>query len=177
MKKLSVLCFALLLCLTAVLSSCGATQSTVPSGMLDATAEGVTAYSFYVPQTWTADAIGVMSMAHHLTDTDCGISVSEFSLGEGESDAGTYWENLKTEYADTLSGFTVISEGNGLLNGKTAGIYAFSANVGGTEVCYQQVIAVVGLKAYVLTYSAPTERYESHLEDFGSVQTEFVFHR
>lgn len=175
MKKFSCFCLALLmLLLTGALASCGA-KNTVPSGMQDATSKGVSAYSLYVPQTWVVDPIGVMSMAHHPTDTTCSISVSDFSAEEEEKDAASYWNNLKEKYAASLPGFTVTSEGNGFLGGKAAGIYSFTVNMGNTAVSYQQVISLVGRKAYILTYSAPTELFDSHLEDFTSVQTEFVF--
>ena len=172
MKKFFCFCLALLMLL---LASCGA-KSDVPSGMQDATSAGVSAYSLYVPQTWTVDTIGVMSMAHHPTDTTCSISVSEFSAGEDENDVASYWSNLKEEYAASLPGFHITGEGSGFLGGKNAGIYSFAVNMGETPVSYQQVISLVGRKVYILTYSAPTDLYDSHLEDFSSVQTAFVFH-
>lgn len=173
MKKIIYTITAILAILS--LSSCESTTKVAPNGMIDVTAPDAYAYSLYVPQTWKSNSFNGVSMAIYSPDDPTNISVTQYSLNDGNLNANSFWESCKSDYQNTFADFSVTSEGNCLLDGIEAGQYEFTATVANVSMKYMNVIAVKDNMAYVLSYASTADNYDAHISDVSTTIQNFTF--
>ena len=87
-----------------------------------------------------------------------------------------YWEMCWKTYTNELNGFSVIEDGKELkLGGLEAKQYVYTANYEGVEYKMQMTVTYSGGLMYILTYTAKTENYKTHLEEVEKIISEFKF--
>lgn len=171
-RKITALIFTILLCLS--FSACSKADTNVPKGMKLASNE-ITDYILYVPQDWTVDmSTGVTSAYFSPTDPS-NISVIISSLSSANMTASEYWGSYKEQYTQTLSDMEELETSNIILGGINAETHVFTATMSGTKYKFKQAIAVKGTDAYIFTYTATENNYDTHIDDVDSILEHFQF--
>lgn len=175
-----------------LLCSCAATQTDTPSGMKLAS-DAAADYYMYVPNSWTvADQDGVTSAYVSIADRS-NVTCARYKISneavfdlpadknENKPDAVIYAENYWTGYTSELEahlpGYRLISGPTStLLNGQPAVRCRYAASISGTDYNFDMVICIrERMYAYLLTYTAEAAKYDTNLQSFENIITEFVF--
>ena len=178
--------------LLVVMCSCATTKTDVPSGM-QLVSDPAADYYLYVPSSWVpADQDGVTSAYVSIADKS-NVSCARYNItneavfeipadrDENKPDAVIYAENYWTGYVSQLEahlpGFKMISgPSSTLLDGRPAVRCRYTAAVSGTEYTFDMVICVAErMFAYMLTYTAESSKYDTNLESYERIISEFVF--
>lgn len=189
MKKLIAILTVLVFIL---LCSCSKTQTDTPSGMKLASSSAAD-YYMYVPSEWTvADQDGVTSAYVSIADKS-NVTCARYAVSneavfeipadrdENKPDAVIYAENYFTGYISELEaylpGYKLISgPSSTLLNGLPAVRCRYTAVMSGAEYNFDMVICVKEhMYAYMLTYTAESSKYDTNLQSFEKIISEFVF--
>ena len=81
-----------------------------------------------------------------------------------------YWAYYEENFVKTFPDMTYSVKGeNRLLSGVAAKTYVYSATVTGIPCRFLQVVALHQGTAYLFTYTATEEKYESHLEEVEGI--------
>lgn len=174
MKKLLSLAFAILL-ISCLLVSCG-NDPDVPDGMKLASGDAV-AYDLFIPEEWLVDVQTGYTSAH-VSDTDAtNVSVTSFDMQAANSTVDDWWEINVTDLKVAFTDYKEMKIGaDTVLGGESAKEYVYSAKLGGVEYVYHHVAAVVeGGIVYNVTYTTTPDKYESSLETFNKITSEFRF--
>ena len=190
MKK-SILC-TLLASVFVFLCACTQTQTDTPSGMKLASVDAAD-YYMYVPSSWTvADQDGITSAYVSIADKS-NVTCARYAISneavfdipadrdENKPDAviyaENYWTGYTTELEGRLPGYRLISGPvSAMLNGMPAVRCRYTASLSGKEYNFDMVICVrERMYAYLLTYTAETEKYDTNLQSFEKIISEFVF--
>ena len=186
----------LLVIITVCLCACARTETDAPSGMKLASVVPPADYYMYVPNDWTvADQDGITAAYVPVLDnssdkpnvTCAKYTVTNSSVFELPSDKGdkadaliyaeNYWEGYVSELRSFLPGYELISGPTpSLLNGLPAVRCRYTASLSGTEYTFDMVICVKErMFAYMLTYTATSDKYDTYLNSYESIIAEFVF--
>lgn len=168
MKKIVSLLLAFVFC--AGLCACSADA---PDGMQLASSDKA-AYLLYVPTTWTLGASNEYASAYYSSDDPSNVSVIFFSPEE-EKDLDDYWSDFEAEYKETFPTMNVEETSNTLLGERAAKKCVFTATVSGGEYKFTQYMAKYGGMVYILTYTAPADKYELHLQEVEKIADNFKF--
>ena len=173
MKKLISSVLVIILSLL-VLSSCGDTNA--PDGMILASGEAAS-YTLLVPEDWKVDLSTGITSAHAEEGAPVSVSVTSYDLENTDSTVDEWWEINKTDLAVAFTDFKEITVGaDTVLGGVNAKEYVYSAKLGGAEYVYHQVACVRGDGiVYIVTYTATPDTYESNLETFNKITSNFSF--
>lgn len=197
MKKISILVFSLLLCLS-VLTACGGKDDFVPAGFQRISADEAS-YRLYVPDDWTA-ALSTGVTTAYVSDSDrSNVSFIVFELDDsiinvevgGTEAASTdtavtvdpesgevpkittveeYWAYYESEFLKTFSDMTYSAKGENLLvSGEAAKKYVYTATVTGQSYEFMQVVTIKDGAVYILTYTATVDNFDKHLEDVNEI--------
>ncbi|MBQ7700516.1 MAG: hypothetical protein IJT49_09270 [Clostridia bacterium] len=190
MKKTTI-CI-LLVFVFIFLCACSKTQTDTPSGMKLASVDAVD-YYMYVPSSWTvADQDGITSAYVSIADksnvTCARYTISNEATFEIPADkeeskpdavvyAENYWTGYVTELEARLPGYRLISGPiSTMLNGMPAVRCRYTATLSGVEYNFDMVICVrERMYAYLLTYTAEASKYDTNLQSFEKIISEFVF--
>ena len=178
MKHQRILALALILsfCLCAFLG-CGNTASengpTPPTGMQNAAPYGA-GYYFFVPDSWTVDRRGEISIASLSAYSSVSLSAVSFA---SEKTVEDYYATSRAENEAKFSEITVLEDGkNATLDNVAAKRYAFSGKYhDGNVYCFMQCIAKKDGRLYVLTYTASEKEYNEYLAGIGEILATFRF--
>lgn len=200
MKKITAILLLFALCLS--LCACAQTDPEAPEGMKLAETESKN-YSLYVPEHWSVDmSTGVVSAYASKADQS-NISFTAFAVDtpalaketvvadtgsedEAKSMIDVFWESYSEDFADTFGDTMKYIDQNGnendtpapaktALGGFAANKYTYTARVTGQTYKFMQVVCIEAGYVYILTYTAVTEAFDSHLEDVESVISNFKF--
>ena len=162
-----------LVAVTLILSFASCKQSDAPKGYQLVACEG-DKFRLYVPtQAWMPNTTGGVTSAFFSQSENTSVSVY-IADDAGEMTAEEYANYCNEKFAAELDGYKLIGTEKCVLGGVAAIKSVFVANnlyqnrEGAFEkVAYQymQVMARYDGDMYILTYTAPEEFYESHLED------------
>ncbi len=192
--KLTLCLLALCLVLLPSLSACAAPAGeNVPEGMQIASCEGAD-YRLYVPMTWNLNTAYGVSGAYYNLSVQSTVSVVKYPITEaqraamveagiGEKDTGArldwYFESeLKPHVAAMATGGVKPVEEedrSDLLGDVNARRYRYSANVGGEELEFLQVIGERGGAFYVFSFTAESELFSVLTENVELMLSAFVF--
>lgn len=175
-----------------LLCACSQTQTDTPSGMKLASVDA-TDYYMYVPSDWViADQDGVTSAYVSIADKS-NVTCARYTISneaifdvpadkeESKPDAVVYAENYWTGYTadleSRLPGYRLISGPvSTLLNGLPAIRCRYAATLSGVEYNFDMVICIrERMYAYLLTYTAEGSKYDTNLQSYEKIISEFVF--
>lgn len=200
MKRFTALLLVLVLCFS--LCACAQDNTDAPEGMKLVETESKN-YSLYVPDHWSVDmSTGVVSAYASKADQSnisfTGFAVDTVSLAEetvvadtgseeeAKSMVDVFWESYSEDFAETFGDTMKYIDENGkevddpapsktTLGGFAANKYSYTARVTGETYKFMQVVCIEAGYVYILTYTAVTEAFDSHLEDVESVISNFKF--
>ena len=200
MKRITAL--LLVLVLSFSLCACAQDNTDAPEGMKLVDTETKN-YSLYVPEHWSIDmSTGVVSAYASKADQSnisfTGFAVDTASLAKETvvSDTGSeieakgmidvFWESYSEDFAATFGDTMKYIDQDGKetdspapaktsLGGLAANKYTYTARVTGETYKFMQVVCIEAGYVYILTYTAVTEAFDSHLEDVESVISNFKF--
>jgi hypothetical protein len=86
-----------------------------------------------------------------------------------------YFEFAQKSYAENLAGYTRVSESDTKVHGIAAKSYVYTVNYGGIEYKIMQTVTVYGGRIYSLTYTAPSDRFDAHIEEVNTILGSFIF--
>lgn len=173
MKKFFTLLTVIALAAAALISC---EKSDVPDGMKLASGEAVS-YSLFVPEDWTLDLQTGITSAHATEGAPVSVSVTSYDLKNTDSTPDEWWEINVSDLKAAFTDFTEVTTGAAtVLDGINAKEYVYTAKLGGAEYTYHQVACVRdGGIVYIITYTATSDTYESNLETFNKITSNFRF--
>lgn len=184
MKKNVKLISALLLCLILIPTLASCSKSDVPDGYQLIACEG-DCFRLYVPTQWVDNTSSGVTSAYYSAVDNASITVI-VADDAGEMSVAEYWSVCNERYADELADYKSEEKFEKIvLGGQAAEKHVFSASVtiySETEkknvtstYKFMQVMTRYKDNMYVLTFSAPADMYETHLETFeGNASDEGV---
>ena len=174
MRKILSITLALIFVIT-VMTACGK-KDDAPSGMKLASGNAAS-YSLYIPESWKVDVQAGYTAAHVSDEDKTNVSVTVYDLEHTNSTVDDWWEVNSADFAVVCTDYKEITIGSDtVLDGVNAKEYVYSAKLGSAEYTYHQVAAVnEGGTVYVITYTCTPDKYESHLETFNKITSEFKF--
>lgn len=197
-KRLKVIvCFLLVvLTVTPLLAACG--NKKVPDGYKLVACEG-DKFRLYVPKAWIENTDSGITSAYYSVDDNAFVSV-HIAEDRGGRSLEEYFAYCKESYAEQLVDYKLISEDLGAtLGGKTAQKVIFTATykvtdsdakedvdaLEGVVYKYLQIMAEFDGDIYVLTFSCPEAKFDSHYDtvvgaendkgDFAGIIPYFTF--
>ena len=173
MKKISLV-LAVIILATAMLTSCEESEVKVPNGMQLVTNDVVN-YNLFVPDDWipsiSTGAVGAYCSAQDPTN----VSVMAWNV-DTTMTLDAWWEQYRTDFDMVFDEFSLIGQENVTLDEKAAQKYSYSAKLGEYEYYYVQYACIHYSMVYVITFTSTVENYESHLEDYEEIVSNFQFH-
>lgn len=178
MKKII---FALIAaCMILSLCACSSEGSDVsaPAGMMGVKNDVLKVTVCY-PMEWTIDRNdGMLSLLKDtsqasMVSTYASVSVTKYSTNAANH--GEYWKTYSDRLDEELKDYKSIEEKEIEIGGNTAGRYHYTATVDGSTYHFDQIIAVGGYTAYIITFTASADDYETVLPDFDKIISNFSF--
>lgn len=170
MKKVTKIITALLLCLVLIPALAACSDDGIPEGYQLIARDG-DEFRLYVPTDWVDNTSSGVTSSYYSADADISVSVSIADDATSEMTVDSYWDKCDERYKVELDGYTLLEDecADAILGGKAARIKVFTAklttldektgkNVSG-DYKLMQVFAKNGEKMYILTFIAPTSRY------------------
>ena len=156
----------------------GATENidvSVPSGMQLAS-DKAAYFNFFVPAEWKIDTSSGSACAYVSEIDPTNVSAVRVSVPDPTvTTAELYWDAYKNDFNESFTNFTVISENEKTtLAGKDACKYVYTASLTGQAYKYCSVICVLDGSVYMLTYTALTDKYDTHIGSFDSICNNFM---
>lgn len=176
MKRTTKFISALLLCLMLIPMFASCSDDGIPEGYQLIARDG-DEFRLYVPTDWVDNTSSGITCAYYSVDADISVSVSVADDATADMSLDDYWSICNEKYTKELNGYALIADecSNTVLGGKDARIKVFTAKMTaydenkGTNVegdyKLMQVFAKNGEKMYIMTFIAPTNRYN----DFKSI--------
>lgn len=134
--------------------------------------------------TFTASDIGNKESESTADTTDAAVHTEAPSDTEAapsdktarEQYIDAYWDMCWKTYMNELNGFSVVEDGKQTtLGGYEAKQYVYTAKYEGVEYKMQMTVTYSGGLMYILTYTAKTANYDSHLTEVAKIVSEFKF--
>ena len=144
-----------------------------PDGMKIASSDNVE-YVLYVPKSWICSFASGANAAYVDESGKPNFSVTSYSPDK-EMTPAEYFEFAEKSYAENLSGYTRVSESDTKIHGIAAKSYVYTVNYGGIEYKIMQTVTVYGGRIYSLTYTAPSDRFDAHIEEVNAILGSFIF--
>lgn len=174
MKKTVVL-IALALALIFTVS-CSGKKSGVPDGMKLASDPKTASYTLYVPESWTVDMQTSSTRAYCSKEDRSSVIVMTGETENTDTPVKEWWGSGLSELKALYPDFELVTEGEKVkLGGEDAEKYVYSGTFDGTKFKYTQVAAVKRGVIYILTYGAPADKWESHVEEVEKMIENFRF--
>lgn len=149
------------------------TDKKTPDGMKIASNDAIE-YRFYVPQTWVCDSESGSSMAYYQESGRPNVTVTAYIPDEVMT-VEQYFEYCEEEYEDNLAGYELLGTEEREVGGRDAISYTYTATYGGTGFIIMQTAFVYNDRVYSMTYTAPADTFNSHMEDVEDMLDAFRF--
>lgn len=173
MKKTALILAAVML-LSVVFTSCEKSDTSVPSGMQLVTNDVVN-YDLFVPDDWipsiSTGAVGAYCSASDPTN----VTVMAWNV-DSSMTLDKWWEQYRSDFDMVFDDFSLISQENVTVDEISAQKYSYSAKLGEYEYYYDQYACIHWSMVYVITFTSVADNYESHLEDYEEIVSNFRFH-
>ena len=144
-----------------------------PEGMKIASSDDLE-YRFYVPKSWVCSSESGKSQAYFDGDGRPNVTVTSHSPDK-EMTAEEYFEACEEEFEDRLEGYEFIGKEERKLDGKSAVSYTYNLTADETVFRIMQTVVTRDGLVYSVTYTAPEESFEDHLEDVEDILDAFDF--
>lgn len=149
------------------------TDKKTPEGMKIASSDDIE-YRLYVPKSWICSSESGKSEAYYPESGKTNVTVTSYS-SDGDIALGDYWKMCSESYAESISGYRLLEEGMTSVASRDAKDVTFAAEYDGVEYTLRQVIIDRNGLFYTITYTALTENFSLHSEDFQSMLDAFIF--
>lgn len=149
------------------------TDKKTPEGMKIASADALE-YRFYVPTSWICDTEDGASQAYVDESGKPNVTVTAY-IPDDTLTPQQYFEECQRSYKDSLSGYEFIGEAEREVGGRRAVSYTYSATYGGVKFNVMQTVFVYLERVYSITYTAPADTFDTHMEDVESILDSFRF--
>ena len=177
-RSITIICFLILaVMMMSMLASCNANGA--PDGYKLVACDG-DKFRLYVPKAWVSNTESGVTSAYYSVDENAFVSVYIAEDSENMTLA-EYFEYCKGRYAAELTDFALVSEKteNVSLGGKLAHELVFTVTrkvsdsdekadieaIEGVKYKYLQLISEFDGDIYVLSFSCPEEKYDSHVAE------------
>ncbi len=153
------------------------TDKDTPEGLKRISPDGAQ-YRFYAPTSWVTNMSDKMTEAYYPESGRPNISVTAFSPDDSEITPEKYFELCQDSYKKDIPGYSIDEEAEPErreLAGRSAVVYSFSANYGGTEYKFMQALLKYNDLIYSITYTAPADSFDAHIDDVELMLTSFKF--
>ena len=176
MKNCLRICALLLGVLLALgLCACGKEDLLAPDGYQLASNLDVVEYKLYVPNSWTVDERTGFTSAYCNAVDRSNISVMAVELSQVVTPA-EYFATYRADFESQFGAMDMVSENTELLIAQSAAAqYVYKITKLGTEYQIMQAVCIHGARAYLITFTATTERYEEHTADLEDILKFFSF--
>ena len=169
MKK--IISVLLVLCMACMLMACS-NGDKAPEGMKNVAPDSEK-YYFYVPESWRTNSGEIVGAYYSLSDRS---NVSALAYGGEFESSEDYWNDFKTRAERVFSAFSVVSENEAkVLDERNALRYVYKMTLDGKDYQCMQTVVNFSNILYVVTYTAPVDKYESHLDDVEAMLSNFKF--
>lgn len=149
------------------------TDKKTPEGMKIASGDGLE-YRFYVPESWITDTQSGASQAYVDESGKPNVTVTAY-IPDDTMTAEQYFKECEREYKDSLDGYEFIGEEEREIGGRKAISYTYSVSYSGVDFTIMQTVFIYNDRAYSITYTAPSDIFESHMEEVESMLDSFRF--
>lgn len=175
MKKIIALALvAVIAALTLV--SCQKEETEAPLGFVEISSDDVT-YDLFVPDEWTPDLSTGVTSAYYSGQDPSNVSLIAFELDGSVSSIEDYWAKYEPSLKAVFSDLTYVGEPEeDKLDGVPAVQYTYTATMSGTAYKFIQIVAFKDNTAYIFTYTATADKFDSHIEDVVEMLVNFKFH-
>jgi len=173
-RNISII-LAISLIFSVLACSCGEqSEVEIPDGYKIASADSAD-YYFFVPETWTVDINSAATSAYVSSTDAAAVSVMTWSSTNSDATLEDWWNSFTADFEKVYDDFSVESEENTLVNGKTAYSVVFTGKIGEDVHKFRQVSTINGSIIYVLTYTNNDVNFDEHTEDFQGIIDNFLF--
>ena len=146
---------------------------TPPEGMKLASVEKVP-YRFYVPDAWKINKRTESGTAYYSDTDSSNVQVQMYMMGDDSpATVADYFAYCEEKYKELFESYTLESTEDIKMDSISAKQYIYTVVDGG--VTYKQLQAIVkkGEVYYTLTYTATSDKFESHLDDVKKMIEKF----
>ena len=148
-----------------------------PAGMKRISFDGCE-YLFYAPESWVCNMSDKLTEAYYPAENaKPNITVTSYSPDTVVT-AAEYFAMCEEQYKKDIQGYELISstEGETLVVAERNAIsYVYKAESSGIEYRIMQTVLVYNEIVYSVTYTAPVESFDAHLDDVNSMLAQFKF--
>ena len=177
-KKILAFMLALSVC-ALLLCSCNKEQDEIPEGMQLITSEWMES-KFFVPQDWTPEITTGTLVAKAPDNSN--VSIQKMTPSGSYSSADAYFrEDYFKKLQSTYAKVTLLEEECSTENQKFGTVgngavkYVYTVESDGSVYKIMQYFSVYSGYLYILTYTAQEELFSEHLEEVGSIVSNFVY--
>lgn len=149
------------------------TDKNTPEGMKIASGDNVE-YLFYVPKSWICTPSKGANEAYVAESGRPNVTVTSF-YPDSAVTPDQYFETAEEDYKQKLSGYTLLSRSETSVDGRDAVSFTYSVSYAGVEYKIMQTVTVYGSIVYSLTYTSPSDVFDSHLADVEAMISAFAF--
>jgi hypothetical protein len=157
-------------------SSCSTDiNSWVPAGMKEIS-QDIVDYNLFIPTDWTSDQSSGVVTAYVSSSDRSSISMISFDLDNPNQTLSDFWNERKEGFTSFFTDMSYETEGEAmLLGGIAANKYVYTANASGLAYKFMQIICINKGTVYIFTYSATSDKYETHLQEAQNIIEHFSF--
>ena len=149
------------------------TDKKTPDGMKIAS-DGDIEYRFYVPTSWVCDSESGSSMAYIPESGKPNMTVTAY-ISDDVMSVEEYFELCEEKYEDNITGYEFIGKEEREVGKCDAVSYTYKATYGGTDFTIMQTVLSYNDRLYSLTYTAPADLFDAHIEDVEAILDAFRF--
>lgn len=178
LKKILALTLALCLC-ALLLCSCNKGNEEIPDGMQLVSSDYINC-KFFVPDDWTPETTTGVLVAKASDNSN--VSIQKMTPSGSYSSADAYFrEDYFKKLQSTYAKITLLEEECSTENQKFGTVgngavkYVYTVESDGSVYKIMQYFSVYSGYLYILTYTAQEALFSEHLEEVGSIVTNFVY--
>jgi hypothetical protein len=168
-KRIAALVLAALTCILLV----GCSADEAPDGMKISSLEGEP-FKLYVPKEWKENLSSGISSAYYSTSETVGVSARYHTPADADLTLDAYVDGIIADCAQNLELFELKSKDASVLGGADARLLVYTAKSGAESYTYRQYVVKHATDFISLNMYSPTEKYDSHTEQFDRIAAEFV---
>lgn len=149
------------------------TDKKTPEGMKIASGDALE-YRFYIPESWICDTQSGVSQAYVDESGKPNVTVTAY-IPDDTMTPSQYFEECERSYKESLNGYKFIGEEERTVGGRRAVSYTYSVTYGDVEFTIMQTVFVYLERVYSITYTSPTDTFDSHMQDVEYMLDAFRF--
>ena len=149
------------------------TDKKTPEGMKIASGDALE-YRLYVPQSWISDTENGVSQAYVDESGKPNVTATSY-IPDDPMTVEQYFKECERSYKESIQGYSFIGEEERVVGNRNAISYTYSATYGDVDITIMQTVLVYSGRVYSITYTAPADTFDNHMEDVESILDSFRF--